>query len=550
MADCTDPKSQNISGAFPAEQAENSGAFDVNLDATGSEIFNPNLALSAVQTFNSMNNVANKMFGIEARWFRAVPQQRSKDVIFQEYTLYCVEEEPLCIKVIVTDGNMPDSNYQYDLMGLEYNVPTEVQIDKKYWEEIAGFGTAPQKKDVVYLPMPNKLYQVISSYLKRGFMEQETTWVINLEKFQTEAARKEGESLQETIDNYTVSEEELFGERLEDDIIKITDPQQMSPLLSTSEDKFKEFDTQLKILPNNLDIYGIVVAESIYDLDTSELFNAVIYKNSKDLISAECDRAITAWVNPRVDEGTEYNARISVNENPTYPTANYIVDMRGTNQRFGIGDYFVLYRSEQLNLYAKVIDDEEAANGRYYVLIDQPVIDHMETVKSGWTAGNWKMRLKDPITILNGNNDSDTGFVVTLNADQYIKIKYGSQEHIAIMDDRLDQGSWYGAVINIGNSWGQYNVHIWKESPNDSTEKLQSIFYETLPFTPEETTIEKYTIDKSFSYMTNLRLFDSTIEEEKQIQELLSYFSQNADRALILDNADEKFKAPYISAQR
>ena len=82
------------------------------------------------------------MFGIEARWFRAVPQQRSKDVIFQEYTLSSVEEDPLCIKVVVPDGNFPDSNYNFDFLGLEYQIPTEIQIDKKYWEEVAGFGHA------------------------------------------------------------------------------------------------------------------------------------------------------------------------------------------------------------------------------------------------------------------------------------------------------------------------------------------------------------------------------------------------------------------------
>ena len=549
MAECSDPKSQQVSGAFPGQNTQNVGGLEINYSATGADILNPNLALSAVQTYNTFNNVANKMFGIEARWFRAVPQQRSKDVIFQEYTLYCVEETPLCIKVIVPDGNFPDSNYQYDLMGLEYNVPTEIQIDKRYWEEEAGFGTAPQKKDIVYLPLPHKLYQVESSYLKRGFMEQETTWVINLIKHMPEAARKEGDGLKETIDHYTVSEESLFGERINEDITKLVNDKQMSPLATTSEDKYKELDKKLKILTHNLDIYGIVVAESIYDLYTSDLFNAVTYKNSEDLICTYMDRSITAWVNSRVDSGTEYNVRLISSQSLT-PPANYIVEVRGGNKRFGIGDSFTIYKSELLNLYAKVIDDNEASNGRYYVLIDDALISHLNSVKLDWSSGNWKMRVKDPITILDGINNTNTGFVVTLNADQYIKINYGSQEHIAVIPNKLDQGRWYGFVVNIGNTWNQYNVHVWKESSSDRTAKLQSVFYETLAFTPEETTVEKYTVDKSYSYMTNIRLFDSTIEEEKQVQELLSYFTQNADRALILDNCDPRFRAPYISQQR
>lgn len=550
MAECSDPKNQQLGGAFPGSQRENSGALEVNLNATGSEIFNPNLALSAVQTFNTMNNVANQMFGIEARWFRAVPQQRSKDVIFQEYTLSCVEDTPLCIKVVLPDGNFPDSKYNFDLMGLEYNIPLEIQIDKKYWEDNAGFGTAPQKKDIVYLPMPNKLYQVESAYLKRGFMEQETTWVCNLIKYQPEASRKEGDALKETIDKYTVSEGELFGEILQGEMEKLTDKKQMSPMSSTSEDKYKELDKSLKIIPYSLDIWGIKVAESVYDLNTSKIYNAIKYKNSGDYISTDSDRSITTWVNARKDIDKPYDVLWIIPNNTLTPPANFKIKIAG-KKRFGIDDTFVIQRSESQNLYAKVIDDNHSAQGIYWCKIDQKVVDNLNSMQSQWwTKPGWKMRVKNPIVLIDGINETTTGFEVTINADQYIKIKYGYQEYIAAMPEKMIQGDWYGIVVNIGNSWNQYNVYVWKPSLTDDSQKLQNIFYETIPFTAQETTVDQYTIDRSYAYMTNIRLFNSTIEEEKQVHELLSYFSQNADKALILDNADPKFRAPYISQQR
>ena len=92
--------------------------------------FNVNAVLSAVQTYTALNYIANKLTGMDVKWFRAIPQQRAKDVIFQEYTLSNVEETPLCLKVVLPDGNFPDSKYNYDLMGLEYEVPLEVHIDK------------------------------------------------------------------------------------------------------------------------------------------------------------------------------------------------------------------------------------------------------------------------------------------------------------------------------------------------------------------------------------------------------------------------------------
>jgi len=545
------PDNKNMSMADPASQAANTGAIQVNLSQSALDIFNPNYALSAIQTFNVFNNVANKMFGIDARWFRAVPQQRSKDVIFQEYTLSSVEDAPLCLKVVVPDGNFPDSKYQYDLMGLEYQVPLEVQIDKKYWEEIAGFGTAPQKKDIVYLPMPHKLYQVESSYLKRGFMEQETTWVVNLRKYMPEASRKEGSEVKETIDMYTVSEQEIFGEALGNEMAKLTDDKQMSQFNSTERDKYKILDDDLKIITSNVEFYGTIVAQSFYDLNTSKMYDAVEYKNpTGDEITETFDRAICEWVMPRsVTE--EYDVIwIQKDVTITYP-ANYKIKVKGT-KRFNLNDTFVISRPGALNFYAKVIDESNSVNGIYFCEIDSAVETHLLSISSSWASyKGYKMKVKDPIVLLDGRSSSGSGFKAAIYANQYFKVNYGTQEYILVMDDLLDDNKWYGVVVNIGNTWKQYNVYIWEQHPTDESAKLRIKYYETLRFVPEYVSITKYVVDKSPTYATNIRLFKTTIEEEKQNLELLSFFTRDSDQSLILDNCDQDLrKLPYISKQK
>ncbi len=550
MSDCLDKNQQGVSASNPASQQENSGPVKVNVNQDPQSIFNPNYALVALQTFNTFNNIANKMFGIDARWFRAIPQQRSKDVIFKEYTLSNVEDTPLCLKVVVPDGNFPDSKYQFDLYGLEYEVPTEIQIDKKYWESIAGFGTAPQKKDIVYLPTPNKLYQVESSFLKRGFMEQETTWVVNLRKYTPEASRREGNALKDTIDLYTVSEQELFGDAQNAEYTKLSDDRQMSAFNSTERDKYKVLDPKLEILPNNIDFYGTIIAQGFYDMETSEAYTAVEYVNpSGDEIKETYDRAVTAWVMAHETDAEYEVGSIIYDSTLTYP-ANYKIKINGS-KRFQVDDVFVISRPGALNFYARVIDDTYSTTGIYWCKIDQPVIDHLVSLKTNWyETKNLKMRLKSPITLINGVNETTTGLSVSLYANQYIKVTYGSQEHIAIMDDRMNDNQWYGVVANIGNTWKQYNVYVWEQHPSDTVSKIRVKFYETLSFVPEQTAVERYTIDRSPSYMTNIRLFKTTIEEEKQSLELLSYFTKDSDQALVLDNCDGKMRAPYISQQR
>jgi len=548
----SDKLDQRFSASNPKNQRENEGSVQVTLPVDELGVLNPNYALSAVQTFNTFNRVANEMFGIEVRWFRAVPQQRSKDVIFKEYTLSCVEDEPLCLKVVVPDGNFPDSKYQYDLMGLEYEVPTEIQIDKAYWESIAGQGTAPQKKDIVYVAIPNKLYQVESSYLKRGFMEQETTWVINLRKYSPESSRKEGEALKETINKYTVSEEEIFGDAQKAERDKLRNDKQMSPFNSTERDEHKKVDEDLKIVVTDTEFYGTIFSQAYYDMNSSNEDTLVEYTNpAGDQINLDRDRALTSWIRP-VDKYTEYNVLKIAPYNASYPPANYKIEIKGQRERFKKGDFFTIYRSEAINFYAEVIDDSLSHNGVYHCKIDEDVINHLSTISPNWNnLKNYKLKAKKPICLINGiGKTSDVSFTAHVLANQYIKIKYGSQEYISIMDRKINDNEWYGIVVNIGNTWNQYNVYVWEQHPSDTLNKLRIRYYDTLRITPEIVSLDKYTLERSSSHMTNIRLFMTTIEEEKQPKELLSFFTKDAEQALILDNCDPKFRAPYISRQR
>ena len=557
-------KDQKLSAAWPNRNTENSTT-GLQICITNNQVFDINALLGAAQTYSKLNNAINKLVGVEVRWFRAVPQYRSQDVIFQEYTLSCVEEEPVCMLVVLPDGNFPDSKYNYDLMGLEYEVPLEIHIDKPYWESMAGGGTAPQKKDIVYFAIPNKLYEVVSSYLYRGFMEQETTWKVNLRKYQPQASRKEGAALAATIDNYTVGLEEIFGEKLESDIKKLQDDKQMSPFNSTSRDLYKTLDSSLSIINGKIDIYGTVVAESFYDLSLSKYYNAITY-NSSDNISTSDDRCITAWT--LIDPGVvdEYPVeRIDVET--AVPGANYSLQLSARiNTRIKslpfVGDNLEISRPGALNFYCtvvKTITDASNGVGVYYVKVDNTVKLHLDSIKSNWTtAKNYKMRRVAPVNLLDGFNndytgvgaDTSTGFKVDILANQYIKIIYGQQQHIAVMNERLLDKEWYGVIVNIGNTWGQYNTYVYKQHPSDSVSKLQNIFYETLQFTPEAVVVEYYTVNRSPSYLTNLRLYVATMEEEKQANELLSYFVKDGDQLRIGDNADLKLKAPYTGKQR
>jgi hypothetical protein len=577
MAECNDSNTP-LTNANPQQL---SGSPILNNDAKGvtggvgtgvSSFFNVNNVVSAAQNYAAINNVVNELLGYEFKWFRAVPQQRSKDVIFQEYTLSNVEECPIEMKAVISQNSTNiDSKYTYDLNGLEYEIPFEIQIDKRYWESKAGFGTGPQKKDIVYFPMANKLFQVESSYVIRGFMEQETGWRINLRKYQPESSRRESDALKDTIDKYTVSAEEIFGTAVNNDIQKLVDDKQFSAFNGTSQDKYKTVDASLRTINKSINIYGTVVSQSYYDMMSSLVSNAIVYK-PEDNIDITDDRSLTAWIQPRTIPSVNKQYSVDsitpvvsldvssfyVYDTSLYNRANYIVTLSTPIllSNISIDDNVVISRPGALNLYAKIVAISIDPL-RFYCAINPFVLEDLNAIKTDWyLQKGYTFTRKEPISVLDGVNAfGEHVLSVNVYANQYIAISYGhtyagDDSYVVRMDDKLEDDKWYGLVVNIGNTWNQYNVQMWKQHETDKNAKLESIFYETLRLYPENIGISNYSVNKSPSYLTNIRLFNTTIEEEKQSNELLSYFSQDSDQLIISDSCDPILLLQYISKQR
>lgn len=545
MADCTDPTNEKLSAAFPGKlTADTPTGVQINECAINTPVFDINALLKVAQNYVRLNQSINVMLGTEVRWFRAVPQQRSKDVIFQEYTLSNVEDVPLCIKVMLPDGNFPDSKYNYDLMGLEYEVPLEVQIDKVYWEAAAGRGTAPQKKDIIYFPIPNKLYQVESSFLARGFMEQETTWRINLKKYMPEASRREAEALKQTIDDYTVSAEEIFGDDMNKDINKIANDRQNSPYNSTVMDKYKILNGAMQVITQDLDIYGVKVSSSYYDLSTADSSVAVTYP-IRDVVSTIDDRSMSVWF--KIKENTNKEYAITIQPDNTISGANFkIVGLDGT---FEPGDVINVYRQGSINVYGTHI--LTTVNGHYFY-IPPRIVGEMESIRIDWyNLRNYRAKLETPINIITGiSPTNDVAVTVDIFARQYIEFRISGQTHTAVLSDKLNIDEWYGSIFNMGNIWNQFNIYLWKQHETDEINKISNVYYETMKISKQELQVQEYQIKRSNSSMRNIRLYNATIEEEKQPNELLSYFIKDGDHAIINDLCEPRYKSPYVGRQR
>lgn len=199
-----------------------------------------------------MNKAAANMFGVDVAYFRSIPNENSEDVIYMNYTLLNVEDCPKNLKVMFQDAGYLAGDYTITLYEMNYNVPVQIQIDCKTWFEAYGPGTMPQRFDLLYIPILHKIYEVDSTNQVFGFMEQLTHFNVVLKKYNPKEFRKETASLAETIDDYTTSIEELFGDKIETEVADITDVNQTDMYNSTRMDDFKYFSqTRCRVFEEN-----------------------------------------------------------------------------------------------------------------------------------------------------------------------------------------------------------------------------------------------------------------------------------------------------------
>lgn len=276
---------QNVNGAMPVL---NQSALQIS---NTSNAINLNSLSSLVTTVNSLNTVVSNMYGIVVKWFRATPVERSADVIFHEYTLHNVVDCGFDINVIYDDTGYDEAALQYNMMGIQYQIPLTVNIAINVWNEATNYdGTIPQKKDIVYFPQSNKLYQVVSMNPVKTVAQQITSYKCNLAIYKPERSVVLNDDLAETIENYTESVNSKFGEDIKNDIIDIIADKQTSPFNSTHiMDNYKKlfFEANYNyIITDDLYSDGHYISRNYYK--NEKRFNPLVeYLNCNDNISDE-----------------------------------------------------------------------------------------------------------------------------------------------------------------------------------------------------------------------------------------------------------------------
>lgn len=275
------------------------GCANIIIDCTD-EIWNPYALNKPSAIYRQLSALTNQMWGHDVKYFRVEPDQRSRDVILKEYSLYNVVAEGT-IKVMVPDNSFPTREFNFDIFGMDFE-EFEVHITGDEFTNKFGLNKEPRSRDYLYFPLINRMYEVSTVALADEFNLQMTYWRVQLRKWEDRTSSIHTDStIEQEVDDLTVGVEEIFGEETQQEFEKVTKPQQYKTVYQELEDDIRiSKHPSLIIIDAEIRNRWTMITKNHYALDgviPGERF-ALTYKAQSALTTGD-NLAITCWIRPQ-----------------------------------------------------------------------------------------------------------------------------------------------------------------------------------------------------------------------------------------------------------
>lgn len=145
---------------------------------------------------------------------------------------------------------------------------------------------------------------------------------------------------------------------------------------------------------------------------------------------------------------------------------------------------------------------------------------------------------------LDGTNVEGNGIIVKISR-RYVLVRINNQDYEFDHSMILSTGKWHGLVVNMSNTYNEVSVDIYTldDQVNYTNPTgpmlLDRAYFGKLDMLSPQTweTDVNWTLRPSQFFITNLRIFTKTIEEEARIPVLHQYVVRDAQHLLMVDNA-------------
>ena len=558
--------------------------------------FRPYNVNSAVGMFYDISYFTNQIYGHEVVYFRTLPEANSGDYIFKEWTLY-KNVDRKCIKIMVPKNAFPANNPKYSDFGIDFQFPFEIHVDHRYFQSVFGRSSEPRKRDFLYFPLINRMFEIQGSYLNRGFMMAPIFWKVSLKKYNPNIDMLLKDESRTFLDNVITNAEQLFEEEVDIAIKDSTMPQQYKTISTTFDQSRKAIHPEVSIRPlkytfnfaslieNYYDLGRIQPAESSYQIVSSSplentavtlenlpsLDDKVIQSNSV-IIAYQGSDVYIAWRNNglltndlNVLGSTSLFCRV---RGPFDSIPNHI-GQSPEGRYIRVEAYRDLQYKSQRDILTQTIGGEEYVkfkNREAAVVYNALPRFGPKTIKNiSYTALFNVNPATGALYFINGfDNATQTGLRIEGHFTKYfssepegdliVRVYLNSQLKTYTIPN-FKSGEWHAIVVSISNEFKQCGFYIYSII-EDSRDLINHNEFR-LVFTNSSSILEaefehdnNYYLPASGASMANIRLFNTMIREEQHDFILSQQYIKDESMLILIDNCKPQINLPYIAKNR
>lgn len=526
--------------------------------------FRPYAVNEANKLYIGMSYQTNLMWGHEVVYFRVTPDLSSGDFVFKEWTILNATDKR-CVKVLVPNNEFPDNKPKFNEFGIDFEMPFEVHIDNSYFQLMFGRDAQPRVRDIIYFPLMDRVYEIKSCFLKRGFMMEPIYWMISLVKYQPSVDLKKGK-FDETINSLINSAEDLFKNKVADDTKNATNPQQFKTFSFHSDEIRETINPKLLFKQMNKTYTYIPLIQNYYDMSAIPSFTREFkidgqlvqlvqetgqksfvraYQQS-DLFSAWRDHAISTYDG---NVGTNFNVypvRVSGPFDSHSDLGRYIdiqtysnTDMKAKKNAFLSGTDTVTYRGRDLGVVYK-IQSTLSSSLTFSCMFNVPssATGAIEILRGADAESSQGLKV---LTVLSNSSDS---FSIVHN-DTTTSFPIGSN---------LQRDAWYSLVVSVSSQFGQVGVYLYsmvQDPANANNWNKMNLVYSDVVETPVSSfDASVWTLPAGPYLLANIRVYKTMIQPESHDFILSQLYIKDESLLSLIDNCKQRLSSAFVAVNK
>lgn len=541
-------------------------------------LFKPYEASSAIDVALELSSQVNQIYGHQVIYFKTEPDRDGGDFVFKEWTLFKTTQRQ-CIKVMVPENTFPDNRPNYSEFGIDFDIPFEIHIDNIYFQQIFGRNKQPRKRDYLFFPMLNRMYEVQGAYLYRGFMMEPMYWRIQLTRFHPNIDMYMKAEDRKFLDNLIMTTEQLYGDQTKIQEKDALAKQQYRTISSAFDEVRQTMHPEIRnkvldlkynyapLIEYYYDMSLVIPQIKTYQLDTTntpDKFTQHIVNNKyAEIYAYEDSQIYLDWINRKLVTTDSY---VNSTNNVSTP-----IKTNGPKESFtNAGKYVVIENYKTLSLKNKEQQNINIDNTISFRLRQNAIVYKQEAdtnILPNMTFCElirFNVGTYDTILFSGFDDVSKQGLIIsakttdlrnkTANLTLYVQV---NNVVYTFNIGQINYLEWYAIIIPISAQYGQLEVNMYSFKQDPSNIKnfnglikldIANSYRNIGKF--EYITTAKFCLPGSNISAANIRLFNTMLREEDHEFVISQLFIRDESLLAIIDNARPKLNVPFVSISR